>query len=417
MPRCYHLRVAKKAKGFNTPFEELEALRAQLLAEERAKRTAPRRVAPPAAAVAAAPVAKSDDEVFADEMRGVAQLPPDPRGRIGGGAAAPPPAPRRAPPRRRVRGLRRARRSRRRRRRLRHQRHRRVRRGHRARHRQAPAAQAARRRLRGAGAPRSARLHQRGGARRGREVPHGCARDGRRCVLIIHGRGRNSKEGIPVLKERLQGVADARAHRPRRARLLQRPSGRRRRRRGLRAVAQVAGYSSAFAVRRAELRRSSPLRRARIHQHLEKRRSPAASSQELDPSASVCATQPLLVYCSSVRRCRLPRSAASGTRARSCRKRRHSSSLARETIEDRDVLERGDVAFDLAAGGDLLEQAAHDLARAGLGQRVGEADLLGAGQRADLLAPRARAAPVFTVVRCGCVPALAASRRRRPPAP
>jgi DNA-nicking Smr family endonuclease len=28
--------------------------------------------------------------------------------------------------------------------------------------------------------------------------------DGRRCVLIIHGRGHNSKEGIPVLKERLK---------------------------------------------------------------------------------------------------------------------------------------------------------------------------------------------------------------------
>jgi DNA-nicking Smr family endonuclease len=29
-------------------------------------------------------------------------------------------------------------------------------------------------------------------------------RDGRRCVLIIHGRGHGSKEGIPVLKERLK---------------------------------------------------------------------------------------------------------------------------------------------------------------------------------------------------------------------
>jgi DNA-nicking Smr family endonuclease len=28
--------------------------------------------------------------------------------------------------------------------------------------------------------------------------------DGRRCVLIIHGRGHGSKEGIPVLKERLK---------------------------------------------------------------------------------------------------------------------------------------------------------------------------------------------------------------------
>jgi DNA-nicking Smr family endonuclease len=28
--------------------------------------------------------------------------------------------------------------------------------------------------------------------------------DGKRCVLVIHGRGHNSKEGIPVLKERLK---------------------------------------------------------------------------------------------------------------------------------------------------------------------------------------------------------------------
>jgi DNA-nicking Smr family endonuclease len=32
----------------------------------------------------------------------------------------------------------------------------------------------------------------------------GAQRDGRRCVLIIHGRGRNSKDQIPVLKARLK---------------------------------------------------------------------------------------------------------------------------------------------------------------------------------------------------------------------
>ena len=32
----------------------------------------------------------------------------------------------------------------------------------------------------------------------------GARSDGRRCVLIIHGRGHGSKEGIPVLKERLK---------------------------------------------------------------------------------------------------------------------------------------------------------------------------------------------------------------------
>jgi hypothetical protein len=34
---------------------------------------------------------------------------------------------------------------------------------------------------------------------------------------------------------------------------------------------------------------------------------------------------------------------------------------------------------------DVAQEAAHDLAGAGLGQRVGEADLLGSGQRPDLL--------------------------------
>jgi hypothetical protein len=36
-------------------------------------------------------------------------------------------------------------------------------------------------------------------------------------------------------------------------------------------------------------------------------------------------------------------------------------------------------------GGDVLEQAPHDLAAARLGQRVGEADRVGPGELADLL--------------------------------
>jgi hypothetical protein len=49
------------------------------------------------------------------------------------------------------------------------------------------------------------------------------------------------------------------------------------------------------------------------------------------------------------------------------------------------VLERGGVAHRLLARGDVAQQAAHELARVRLGQRLGEADLLGLGDRADLL--------------------------------
>jgi DNA-nicking Smr family endonuclease len=193
--------VGKKGKGFNTPFEELAALRNRLVEEERAKRIAPKPKPPPAPAPA---IDKSDDEVFADEMRGVSQLAPDPRGRIIGGAAPPPSAPR-------VRRL----------------------------DDESEAYAALADLVEGAGAfdisatdeyieglgpgidKRLLRKLRAGDyAVQAHLDLHGftsedarvevekflvaARRDGRRCVLIIHGRGHGSKEGIPVLKERLK---------------------------------------------------------------------------------------------------------------------------------------------------------------------------------------------------------------------
>jgi len=149
-------------------------------------------------------IEKADDEVFADEMRGVAQLPPDPRGRIIGGAAPPPSTPRA--------------------RRLDDE-------------SEAYAALAdlvdgvgvfdisatdeyieglgpgidkrLLRKLRAGDYAVQAHLDLHGltseEARIEVEKFLVAARgDGRRCVLIIHGRGHGSKEGIPVLKERLK---------------------------------------------------------------------------------------------------------------------------------------------------------------------------------------------------------------------
>jgi hypothetical protein len=50
-----------------------------------------------------------------------------------------------------------------------------------------------------------------------------------------------------------------------------------------------------------------------------------------------------------------------------------------------EVFQRGDVSGDFAVRGQFLEYAAHDLAAAGLGQELSKADVVGAGQRADLL--------------------------------
>ena len=190
---------SKKGKGFNTPFEELEALRKKLVEEERAARLKPK--APPPAPPPPPP--KSEEDLFAEEMRGVGQLPPDPRGRVIGGAAPPPSAPRR---------------------RLDDE-------------SEAYAALAdlvdgtgvfdisatdeyiegigpgidkrLLRKLRAGDYALQAHLDLHGfTSEEARvEVDKFLTRartDGKRCVLIIHGRGHGSKEGIPVLKERLK---------------------------------------------------------------------------------------------------------------------------------------------------------------------------------------------------------------------
>ncbi|HEX8953534.1 MAG TPA: Smr/MutS family protein [Polyangia bacterium] len=188
--------MAKKGKGFNTPFDKLASV----------KLPAPPKPAPPSPRLAAPPpppVAAREEDVFAEEMRGVAQLPPDPRGRVLGGAAPPPSAPRR---------------------RLDDE-------------SEAYAALAdlvdgtglfdisatdeyiegigpgidkrLLRKLRAGDYALQAHLdlhgHTSDEARVEVEKFLTTARaDGRRCVLIIHGRGHGSKEGIPVLKERLK---------------------------------------------------------------------------------------------------------------------------------------------------------------------------------------------------------------------
>ena len=185
--------MAKKGKGFNTPFEKLAAVKLP-----PKPKVAP---APPPAPVV---IDKRDDEVFADEMRGVAQLPADPRGRIIGGVAPPPSAPRA--------------------RRLDDE-------------SEAYAAladlvegvglfdiSATDEYIEGLGPGIDKRLLRklRAGdyAVQAHLDLHGFTSDearlevekflvaargaGRRCVLIIHGRGHGSKEGIPVLKERLK---------------------------------------------------------------------------------------------------------------------------------------------------------------------------------------------------------------------
>src|SRR5579872_4120666 len=50
------------------------------------------------------------------------------------------------------------------------------------------------------------------------------------------------------------------------------------------------------------------------------------------------------------------------------------------------VFQRGRVAHLFFAGGDVSQQAAHDFAAAGFGQGVGEADGVGRGEGADVLA-------------------------------
>src|SRR5215212_10503967 len=63
----------------------------------------------------------------------------------------------------------------------------------------------------------------------------------------------------------------------------------------------------------------------------------------------------------------------------------HSSFfICPQLLQHGEVFEGGRVAVRGAGGGDLAQEAAHDLAGARLGERVGEAYLVGAGERADL---------------------------------
>ena len=57
---------------------------------------------------------------------------------------------------------------------------------------------------------------------------------------------------------------------------------------------------------------------------------------------------------------------------------------AAESGEHVEIFERRGVALDLRAGGDLLEQAAHDFPGTRLGQRLGEADVVRLGHGTDL---------------------------------
>ena len=63
---------------------------------------------------------------------------------------------------------------------------------------------------------------------------------------------------------------------------------------------------------------------------------------------------------------------------------RISLHLGADHAHDGGVGERGGVS-DLAALGDVAEEAAHDLARAGLGELADDVDIAGTGDRADLL--------------------------------
>src|SRR5690242_12693128 len=72
--------MGKKPKGFNNPFADIGK-------QVKIPPPAPKK-APEVAKPAEKPI--RDEDLFADEMMGVAPLAPDPRGRLG----APPPSPR-----------------------------------------------------------------------------------------------------------------------------------------------------------------------------------------------------------------------------------------------------------------------------------------------------------------------------------
>jgi len=186
--------VAKKPKGFNNALAGLKDV----------KLPEPPKPAPKIAPPAAPPIERDDEQLFSDEMSGVLPLAADPRGRLG----APPPTAERAPIRRRA-------------------------------VEEAEAYAQLADLVDGTGAFDIAdtdeyieglapgidrrllkKLRKGDYALQGHVDLHGLSSDeahaeverfldgardaGKRCVLIVHGRGLNSKEGIPVLKERLK---------------------------------------------------------------------------------------------------------------------------------------------------------------------------------------------------------------------
>jgi DNA-nicking Smr family endonuclease len=191
--------MAKKPRGFNhSPFADLKA---KLPSPPVAP---PLKPAAPPPKPASPPVPPDEARLFADEMSGVTPLAADPRGRRGAPPPAPPPA-----------GTRRAR-------------------------EEAEAYAQLADLVEGSGRfdiadsdeyvegiaagidRRLLRRLRRGEyALQGHVDLHGLTSDeahqevdrfvtaaraaGKRCVLIVHGRGLNSKEGIPVLKEALKG--------------------------------------------------------------------------------------------------------------------------------------------------------------------------------------------------------------------
>jgi DNA-nicking Smr family endonuclease len=183
--------MGRKSRGFHTPFADLKLP------------PAPAKPAPPPPAPTPSPDSDDDAVTFAEQMAGVAPLAQDPRGRLG----APPPP--KSPARSRARD-------------------------------EAEAYAELADLIEGGGRFDLAdsdeyiegiaegidrrlvkRLRRGEYALQGHIDLHGLTSDeargeveqfiaqaradGKRCVLIVHGRGLNSKEGIPVLKERLKG--------------------------------------------------------------------------------------------------------------------------------------------------------------------------------------------------------------------
>src|SRR4051794_15771904 len=121
--------------------------------------------------------------------------------------------------------------------------------------------------------------------------------------------------------------------------------------------------------------------RAEVKSHFPTCEAPASSGGQVAESVDAAPPDPP-AQCRRIGRGRRPR-ATRGHREPA--RPRSGLVLLAELGDDAEVLERRGVAGALAAGGDVAEEPAHDLAAAGLRQGVGEADVVRAGQGADLL--------------------------------